>query len=313
MRLARSTAAALVSLWSSSFVSADSARAECFRDLSGHLANAATCGDLGSINWCISRTPSALADAAAKDDLATVTVELESCFFNAGCTHDEAQSEAFWTLRRCEMPASDLRRRFAGLAEEPLPARDLPFVDVLVRNVVAIGARQDTTELPASPSPCLTTTSISINSCPHQSTGPNSGKPLPCFPTTVPSLACAAGLICQSNHEGAINCMYAKNGLEISGIIVAIVMAAAIALSIIGVCFFCCRERRTQSRLAKAAEAAAIAREAKAAAMVAAKRPEPRARAPSPDHQAQQPLMAESADAGSHGPNPFADIHPALR
>ncbi len=36
--------------------------------------------------------------------------------------------------------------------------------------------------------------------------------------------------------------MYAKNGLDTSGIVVAIVMVAAISLSIVGVCFFCCRE-----------------------------------------------------------------------
>ena len=307
MRWSTTTAALLFSTSTSSLVSASNANAECFQNRSDELARLASCGDWGSINWCLSHTPSTLNDAAAVNDLASLTVELETCFINAGYNREEAQAEAFWTLRRCEVAPEDLKRRFSGLAAEPLAVE---VVQIREPHVTAAAVARQATTSTASPTPCLTTTSVSINSCPHQSTGPDSGKPLPCFPTTVPSLACAAGLICQTNPQGAINCMYAQNSLNISGIIVAIVMATAIVLSVFGICFFCCRERRTQNRLAKAAEAAAIAREAKAAAMVANKRPELGARVPSDTRLAQQPLMGEAEPAG---PNPFADTHPALR
>ncbi|KAH8889623.1 hypothetical protein GQ53DRAFT_747837 [Thozetella sp. PMI_491] len=307
MRLSTSTAALLVS--TAGFAAA-SDRAECFKTRSRELASSSSCGDWGSINYCLSQT-SPLANAAVSGDLALITVELESCFLNAGCSRDESQVEAFWTLRRCEEAPADLRRRFVGLAAAPLTAavaKRLP--EIATATSAGLWARDTTV---ASPSPCTTDTTVETRTCPTQSTGTDSGKQLSCFQTQVTTAVCVDGLVCQSKSLGQVTCMYAQNKLDTGGIVVAIIMATAVALSTVGVCFCCCRERSTQRRLAKAAEAAAIAREAKNSAMVANKRPAAGARIPTNDLAAGQPLMPESGADSHGGPNPFADTHPALR
>ncbi|KAK3324112.1 hypothetical protein B0T19DRAFT_221915 [Cercophora scortea] len=240
---------------------------ECLHSRSHELSTAASCGDVGSINYCLSH---------ATTPTTPLTSLLETCFINAGCTAAEARIEAFWTLHRCETPASDLRRRRANpLAAIPREAAALP------PPLITLAARQDTTATPtpaaatttnASPSPCFTTTDVSISSCPTQSTGSDAGKKLSCFPTTVPSSVCAAGLICHSDAQGNPSCMYRQSELGTAGIIIAIVFAVAISASICAICFLCCRESRVQKRLERAAEAAKIAKEAKASAVLNAKR-----------------------------------------
>jgi hypothetical protein len=129
--------------------------------------------------------------------------------------------------------------------------------------------------------------------------------------------------------------MYKHRGLDLGGIIIACIFAGAIAVSIVAICFFCCRERRQHKRIERAAEAARIAKEAKTQATVAAKRPGvsvtgglSSSSAPAVEGQ---PLMYQTGGAGpsigrsSPGPqgqgyggaNPFVDAphdqHPALR
>lgn len=113
------------------------------------------------------------------------------------------------------------------------------------------------------PTQCLTTTMIDISVCPTQSTGPNSGHKLSCFPTKATSSACSEGLICATGSKGDTTCMYAHTTLDGGGVFVALFFSLAVAASMFLMIFFCCRERREQRRHAKAAEAAAIAREAK--------------------------------------------------
>jgi hypothetical protein len=109
---------------------------------------------------------------------------------------------------------------------------------------------------------------------------------------------CVEGLICRNENGQGISCMYKQSGLDTAGIVMAIYFAATIALSICGLCFFCCRERRTMKKLESAAEAAKIAKEAKTSAMVANKRA---AAAPASDqHQQEQEHMLEQPLMGGN-------------
>ncbi|KAK3398458.1 hypothetical protein B0T20DRAFT_208872 [Sordaria brevicollis] len=158
------------------------------------------------------------------------------------------------------------------------------------------------TERPKSPLVCLTKSDKAIQSCPTQSTGTASGKKLPCFETSVPVDVCVEGLICRNENGQGISCMYKQSGLDTAGIVMAIYFAATIALSICGLCFFCCRERRTQKKLERAAEAAKIAKEAKTSAMVANKRantiPGNAAHQQEQEQMLEQPLMGGNTGYG---------------
>lgn len=316
----------------STAVSATSSAPECLNTHSLALAERASCGDVGSLNHCFSNQVALDATTAPEQ----LTSELERCFQNAGCTHAESQIEALWTLQRCstghltpEDPSSDLRRRRTGAI--PLPRGPAPIPGITI-----IAARQDnpptpTTAPAANPavSPCFIETDISITSCPIQSTGANSGKKLPCFPTTVPSEVCAPKLICQIDSRGNPSCMVRQSSLGLAGTIIAIFFAAAVAVSVFTVCFLCCRERKSQRRLMRAAEAAKIAQEAKTQAMLSAKRNAASVaddvaldRQPLMGQQQQHqlpPMPSQYAGGGSTGygggaqGNPFADDGHAMR
>ncbi|KAK1759749.1 hypothetical protein QBC47DRAFT_420638 [Echria macrotheca] len=330
---------ALLGLASLSILGSASAvnRPECIHTRSLELARLASCGDVGSLNHCFSK----LVSQQSTTPVEQLTSELETCFQNAGCTLAESQIEALWTLQRCETEPSELRRRRGsdGVAAMPVLRAASPGGGITI-----LAARQGDaastppaaaepptpTTAPAntnSPSPCFTETSQTITSCPTQSTGADAGKHLSCFETTVPSQVCAAGLICQVDNQGSPSCMFKHSGLDLAGIIIAIFFASAIAISVISICFFCCKERRVQRRLIRAAEAAKIAQEAKTAAMVSAKKAGPSAS--SGDNLDRQPLMSQASDlpplpqqyqggyqaapgteyGGAHGSNPFADSH----
>lgn len=267
-----------------------SSRLECLHTRSRDLAAAASCGDEGSLNYCFSHLPlSTPADGLAH--------EVARCFVNAGCTPDESHIEAFWALHRCDAPSGgDLRRgarhpvnHLAATTTEPsLGNAALPTV---VDNQPHLALRQDQATT-GVPSPCFTEQPTEITSCPVQTTGPDKGKKLSCFPTTTSNLVCREGLICKSDLRGTQSCMYKQSSLGVAGIIIAIVLAAAVVISIFSICFLCCRERNEHRRVEKAAEAARIAKEAKTQATVAAKRPAPSVTA---EHSAPavegQPLM----------------------
>ncbi|KAM7203856.1 hypothetical protein V8F20_003862 [Naviculisporaceae sp. PSN 640] len=275
---------------------------ECLHTRGRELAAAASCGDDGSIAYCLSQISLSISAES-------LVPEVEECFLNAGCSTSESPVEAFWALRRCEKPpsGSDLRRHAAAIAVPRDPAG------------ITFAARQAATPPPAattdpnaSPSPCFTMTDVPFTSCPVQSTGPDAGKTLRkgCVPTTQPSPVCVEGLICRSDNQGNPSCMRKQSSLGTAGTIIAIFFATAIAFAVFGVCFMCCRERREQKRLERQAEAASIAREAKNNAMLAAKKPSAAALArDNAEADVGQPLMG-SVNTGYSGGQ--ADSHPAL-
>jgi len=307
--------------------SANNNRLECLHNRSQELAALASCGDEGSLNYCIAN----LVSTDAATPIEQLTSELESCFVNAGCTNAESQIEALWTLNRCDEEPSELRRRRNGAIPLPREAAPLPGITMMAARQAT--DNQPAPTAPASPSTltCFTETSIDITSCPLQTTGAGAGKKLSCFPTVVPSSVCADGLICQIDAQGNPSCMNKQSKLPLEGIIIAIIFASFIVVSVVSICFFCCKERRQQNRLIRAAEAAKIATEAKTQAKVDAMKAGNRGGGAS-DGMDRQPLMSQPAmpqqdshyggaggayapapgadyDAG-HGQNPFTDAHP---
>ncbi|KAK4234676.1 hypothetical protein C8A03DRAFT_47044 [Achaetomium macrosporum] len=266
----------LASLFLASATLTSASRLECLHNRSEELASVASCGDKGSLNYCFSHLPLSTQPEALSE-------ELERCFSSAGCTSAESQIEAFWVLKRCESPSSDLRRSrrqpdnedsLAAAAKEPLMAarNAMPAITAMVIPRQTTAATTAATTNPSSPSPCFSDTTSSITSCPIQTTGADAGKKLSCFPTVLTSAVCRDGLICTSDKQGNPSCMYKQSSLGVDGTIIAIIFASAIVISIVSICFLCCRERREHKRIERAAEAARIAKEAKTAT-VTAKRP----------------------------------------
>jgi hypothetical protein len=179
-------------------------------------------------------------------------------------------------------------------------------------------AAATTAQTTGKPPVCLTESMLEITSCPVQSTGVSSGKPMSCFPTTVPTQVCAEGLICKVDGQGAMGCMYADTKFSAAGVIIALFFAVSVTAAISLMVFLCCRERKEQSRIAKAAEAAAIAKEA-AFAAAAGKgvkgAPAVRVREVSGASEDRRPLMPDGqgygGGFGGHdgGVNPFGDQH----
>ncbi|KAK4121582.1 hypothetical protein N657DRAFT_622939 [Parathielavia appendiculata] len=290
----------LGSLFLASATLASAHRPECLSTRSRELAAAASCGDKGSLNYCISNLP-------ASPQPEAVSQELERCFVSAGCTPAESQIEAFWVLKRCDAASADLRR---GRRQND----DHDAVDA--RQTTTAAAAATTTAFndnESSPSPCFTDSPTEITVCPIQTTGADAGKKLSCYPTATTTPKCRDGLICQSDAQGNPSCMYKQSSLGIEGTIIAIVFASAIVLSIVAVCFMCCRERREHRRIERAAEAARIAKEAKTSATVAGKRPGA-AVTGAGGVEASQPLMYHQADGGlSGGPQHYPPPMPSMQ
>lgn len=328
---------------------ASGSRLECVQANSRQLAVAASCGDEGSLNYCFSHLPDSTQPEA-------LSPELERCFISAGCTPAESTVEAFWAIKRCDSPSADLRRArrqpnadgaLAAAAAEPLLAarNPLPAAITAMPDSNLLPRQNDpattVNDVPASPSPCFTDTETSITTCPTQTTGSESGKKLSCYPTVTTTAKCREGLICQADGQGNPSCMYKHSGLDLGGIIIAVVFASAIVVAVVAICFMCCRERREHRRIERAAEAARIAKEAKTQATAASKRPgvsvtggvgggaavegQPlmyqgggSAGPSSPGPQQQYfPPQGQMQSQGYGGANPFADAphetHPALR
>ncbi|GAB1318616.1 Extracellular membrane protein CFEM domain-containing protein [Madurella fahalii] len=286
-------------------------RLECLHTRSRDLAGAASCGDEGSLNYCFSHVSPSVPSESLSEELAR-------CFRNAGCTADESEIEAFWVLRRCDTPGSDLRRGrraeehlAAAPQEQPFHARAMPTPTAMPMPVVngPVLARQDNNPSTGIPTPCFTEQPTEITSCPVQATGPDRGRQLSCFPVTTSNLVCREGLICKSDNRGTQSCMFKQSSLGVAGVIIAIVFAAAVVISVFSICFFCCRERNEHRRIEKAAEAARIAKEAKTQATVAAKRP---GAAVTAAHSAPvvegQPLMYQQPAGGAGDAGMGADI-----
>ncbi|CAK7235537.1 hypothetical protein SCUCBS95973_009302 [Sporothrix curviconia] len=234
--------------------------AECLNTKAATLAGLAACGHAGSIEYC-------LANRLPKESSLCSAEVLAQCFVNAGCQPDEALIEAAWTIKRCEAKdgeLDELRRRKPVAAAAADNKGPVSTPALAATPVLALRADSTYSSTSTASLVCLTTTTISTTVCPVQSTGANAGKTtLSCFSTTALLPTCAAGLMCDTdNSSGETTCMKKQNDPGAAGIVIAIVFASGIVIAITTMCFFCCRERRQHARMAKAAEAAAIARQA---------------------------------------------------
>ncbi|KAK3988205.1 hypothetical protein QBC44DRAFT_104747 [Cladorrhinum sp. PSN332] len=250
----------------------------CLSSRAAELASAAA-------SSCDASTPQFQSKLHACISDLTSLGSLESCFTSAGCP----PTAAAWALSHCKS-LPDLRRR------EPLPLAAIPTA-TLPANFVPLFGRAATSE--PSPSPCFTDELTTITQCTSNDQGSKS-----CFPTASPSAVCRKDLICRIDNQGNPSCMVRNSAMGIAGIIIAIGFACALVVSVFGICFFCCKERKEQTRLEKAAEAAKIAKEAKAAT-AAAKRPGRNVTGGVGESGVQasqgQPLMYEGGDVGGAG------------
>ncbi|KAK4146573.1 uncharacterized protein C8A04DRAFT_9595 [Dichotomopilus funicola] len=324
----------LASLFLASATLTSASRLECLHTRSLELASYAACGDEGSLNYCFSHLP-----LTTQSD--SLSGELERCFVSAGCTVDESRIEAVQVFQRCDTTSAvpaDLRRgrrQFGSEdssdngSDQPDKGAKEPFHALLARvtaamqlpretpGVVSLAARQDTattTGRPASPSPCFTDTTTEFTSCPTQSTGTDAGKKLSCFLAVMATPRCRDGVICKSDAQGNPSCMWKNSSLGLDGIIISAIFAGAIAVSIIAICFMCCRERSEHRRIERAAEAARIAKEAKTQATVAGKRAGQSVTGGVSGPAVEgQPLMSQGVPHGGppspglQGGNPFSD------
>lgn len=310
---------------------------ECLRTRSHELARIAACGDEGALNHYFSTFPTDLSTGDAKflktltkcyidsgcneeETPGQIVEAAKRCSAPAAHEHHQLGS-----LKRSVNPekvaAFNHRLRIPVLPAKPVVvearaavtaapvAPDVAFMMAKITPAATLHGRADEaaetrpvggTERPKSPLVCLTKSDKEVQSCPTQSTGTASGKKLPCFQTSVPVDVCVEGLICRNENGQGISCMYKQGGLDTAGIVMAIYFAATIALSICGLCFFCCRERRTMKKLERAAEAAKIAKEAKTSAMVANKRGGGGASAAA-DQQEQERMLEQPLMGGNTG------------
>lgn len=132
---------------------------------------------------------------------------------------------------------------------------------------------------------CFSTTTTIAESC---GPGTKNGKVQQvCTKVPQPSVACLPHWLCKEDSGEAV-CMLKRDNLDLGGIIVAIVFAAAIGLGIAALTWMSCKSSRNQKRAAAKAEAVALAR-----AATKKKRAE----------QMRAPLMSQPEAAS----NPFQD------
>ncbi|KAI0160941.1 hypothetical protein GGR52DRAFT_576354 [Hypoxylon sp. FL1284] len=221
-------------------------RSACVREGASDLAAAAACGDKGALQYCFGIVPQHLE-----------TGDLERCFHDAGCTSAEAAIEAAFILHNCDGDRSvaELRRRAPEIvavqtAAPPLAARqDPPAPTSSADNGGFTPSIQ-----------CSTETTFSTSSCPVQSTGSDSGRPLPCFPTTATTSVCAADNICMKDKKGLDVCMLRNNSLDVGAAIVTSILAACFAIGFATLVVLCCRDKRAERRRRARKEAADIAK-----------------------------------------------------
>ncbi|KAL2267819.1 hypothetical protein VTJ83DRAFT_5096 [Remersonia thermophila] len=293
---------------------ASAGRLECLYSRSAEFANTSPCGDVAALSYCLSHLdvfPTA------------VPSETERCFVWAGCTEAEAAAQAARVLGECDHPTNELkliRRQFlaaegdASSAGSSLPAA-VKDTQLLVGRAAAAAAgaaaapfpitgvpRQPRAEtLPTgSPGQCFSQETTETTACPIITTGTESGRRGECVPTILVNEKCIEGLICAADARGNVNCMYKHSQLDLAGVILAIVFSTAIVVSIVAICFMCCRERSQHRKMERAAEAARIAKEAKAQATAAAKRPG--AAVTQQPNVEGQPLMYQGGAGAPGGP-----------
>jgi hypothetical protein len=271
-------------------------RLQCIRTDNRHIIAQTACGDKGSIAYCLGNLQPTVWDALVKQvetcyvnaGCNEAEAEVETLWTLSQC--DPAKEGGVDLRKRQAGKASDTeteatnqpattakagpKTTLVAATTEPAPTTEQAATTTqATTSSTAAQTVVSTTQTTTSPTTtaaqvglahtgrplqCFTTSLMSVNSCPIQSTGSKSGHVMSCFPTTVPTSVCAAGLICDLDGNGNPSCMYAYTKFDTSGVIIAIFFAVAMTAAIALIATLCCREKRQQKR----AEAAAIAREA---------------------------------------------------
>ncbi|KAH9904103.1 hypothetical protein F4778DRAFT_81930 [Xylariomycetidae sp. FL2044] len=283
----------LLLLTNAPLVSATAERSQCLRDGAEKLAEAAACGDKGSLKNCFQNVPEFI---NARD--------LESCFRNAGCTSAESGIEAKYMIKKCDdgQSTAELRRRIPDPMPAPTPApEDATTTDATTTDAATADA---TTTAASIITDCSSEKSTDIETCPVQSTGTASGQTLPCFTTTIPTSVCRDGLLCMKDSKGLDTCMQRVDSLDTGATIVTIILALAAASTVGTIVFLCCRDKQRDKRTRARAEAAAIA---KANAISGPPAAGGDARGGPPARSASAGMRGDAGHMGGAQGNPFAD------
>ncbi|KAL5615569.1 hypothetical protein BROUX41_005612 [Berkeleyomyces rouxiae] len=231
-----------------------------------------TCAD-SSVDACLGRL-----DTIGSDEV------IQECFSSSDCTSvvDESAIDASLTCYLYKMtedaadaatPELRMRRRrpapVAKTTESSASSTAAPESTAMADMGYLLLAR-DTLTYDAN---CSSATSFRSKVC-ETTSGTSS-----CSTATITTAKCMDGYLCKTG-----GCMELDDSMDTAGIIVAICFASFIAISAGLICFYCCRERSHEKKIAARAEAEAIA---KAAAMDRKKAD-------------RQPLMSDQS-------NPFQD------
>ncbi|KAI0395875.1 hypothetical protein F5Y17DRAFT_169013 [Xylariaceae sp. FL0594] len=203
-----------------------SERSICVRQNALLLAEAAACGNRSALRDCFLNAPPFV---TRKD--------LERCFIDADCTIAEANTEGMAVAKTCDSSANspELRRRDPNAMPEPTPApQDAKPTSPAPATTSAAAAAFST------PTECSTERHKSTTVCPFSSLGPNSFTRLPCTPTVVTDLVCAATNVCL--EDGL--CVFRDDHLTASGLVATILLAAAFVVTFGAVLVFWVREKR---------------------------------------------------------------------
>lgn len=263
---------AILALFAGSSLAAPASIAECLTSNAAHIATFSSCAtDRPLLAHCLSNL-----DAPAAQEY------IASCHVDAGCSSEEATSDAAVALAHCHdmTDGADLRRR-----------DDLGYMPLLDKRQASMTGNE-----------CLDTYTIDTTAC---DTSTNDGRLTTgsCSSTTAARSSCKPGKTCSMDSTGTDICMDLKDDLDVAGIVIAIIFASAIVIGIGALTFLCCKDRREQKRLQAKAEATALARAATKKKRAADQRQPLMA-------QHQQPAPGPDTSAlGGGGADPFHDGH----
>ncbi|KAK8121203.1 hypothetical protein PG999_005323 [Apiospora kogelbergensis] len=252
-----------------SLVSATIAQSGCLHIKSVDLAQKTKCGDKSLLRGCFESVPT----------LDTATI-VEQCLLDAGCSADESKRETHSLIAWCDShfgSDQDLKRRGIDPLPQPTPLTQAPDLYLRQATTTSTGAE-------SSPSPCSTESDVEISTC-------KTNNMNDCQKTMSKTMVCAQGNLCMTDNSGNNICMYRKDGMTTSGAVVGIFLAVVMAVTVAGLLFLCCKDKRDQKRARAKSEAAAIAKSNAVAS------------APPPVRETTRSASQRSGPNG--GPNPF--------
>ncbi|KAK7429340.1 hypothetical protein QQZ08_004152 [Neonectria magnoliae] len=248
---------------------------ECLVNNSQDLATFADCGHQGALAKCLTQL-----QGFREDDV-------RACYTSVGCSAADADAEARFALNRCHEMASmgDLKKRFRGA--EMLPRADATPTADTTKSAGSSKRTGSKTGSIYSGTDCFTTGKKSTTECP-MTTSDGHARTVTCFPTEVTTSSCASTLICTTDSANNDICMDLHH-MDIGGIIISIIFAAALVIGAALLTWACCKDRKEQKRMVAKAEATALVR-------AATKKQRAAQRAP---------LIRNAS--GNSSPNPFQD------